>query len=109
MIETIRQGLKADGLHVSTSKLCNWLEVPRRTAYYKPTKAAPKVKPELAEPIKAIIEESPSFGYRTVAHLLGMNKNTVRRISSLRAGRCANAPSASGRASRLCRRWPGTK
>ncbi|MHA3904828.1 hypothetical protein ACTPOE_15030 [Castellaniella sp. WN] len=30
--------------------------------------------PKLAEPIKAMIEESPSFGYRTVAHLLGMNK-----------------------------------
>lgn len=24
-------------------------------------------------PIKAMIEEHPSFGYRTVAHLLGMN------------------------------------
>jgi putative transposase len=28
-------------------------------------------------PIKAMIEENPSFGYRTVAHLLGFNKNTV--------------------------------
>ncbi|RII83235.1 hypothetical protein CJO09_06415 [Neopusillimonas maritima] len=54
------------------------------TAYYKPTKAAPKVKPELAEPIKAMIEESPSFGYRTVAYLLGMNKNTVQRIFQLK-------------------------
>jgi putative transposase len=84
VIETIRQRLKAGGLHVSTSKLCKWLEVPRRTAYYKPTKAAPKVKPELAEPIKAMIEESPSFGYRTVAHLLGMNKNIVQRIFQLK-------------------------
>lgn len=84
MIETIRQGLKADGVHVSTSKLCKWLEVPRRTAYYKPSKAAPKIKPELAEPIKAMIEESPSFGYRTVAHLLGFNKNTVQRIFQLK-------------------------
>ena len=84
MIETIRQGLKEDGLVVPMSKLCKWLEVPRRTAYYKPTKAAPKVKPELAAPIKAMIEESPSFGYRTVAHLLGMNKNTVQRIFQLK-------------------------
>ena len=84
MIETIRQGLKEDGLVVPMSKLCKWLEVPRRTAYYKPTKAPPKVKPELAAPIKAMIEESPSFGYRTVAHLLGMNKNTVQRIFQLK-------------------------
>ena len=84
MIESNRQGLEADGVQVSTSKLGKWLEVPRRTGYYRPTKAAPKIKPELAEPIKAMIEESPSFGYRTVAHLLGFNKNTVQRIFQLK-------------------------
>ncbi len=36
-----------------------------------------------AEPIKALIEEEPSFGYRTVAGLLGMNKNTVQRVFQL--------------------------
>ncbi|CAJ0784534.1 hypothetical protein R8510_05271 [Ralstonia chuxiongensis] len=30
-----------------------------------------------------MIEESQSFGYRTVAHLLGFNKNTVQRIFQL--------------------------
>ena len=30
-----------------------------------------------------MIEEHPSFGYRTVAHLLGFNKNTVQRIFQL--------------------------
>ena len=38
----------------------------------------------MAEPIKALIEEEPSFGYRTVAGLLGMNKNTVQRIFQLK-------------------------
>src|SRR3546814_12676100 len=56
-------------------KLCRWFGVARRSVYYRPTKAPPKVRPELAEPIKAMIEEEPSFGYRTVAGLLGMNKN----------------------------------
>ncbi len=84
MIETIRQGLKEDGFTVSISKLCKWFGIPRRTVYYKPVKAAPKINPALAEPIKAMIEESPSFGYRTVAHLLGMNKNTVQRIFQLK-------------------------
>ena len=65
------------------SQLCRWFEMPRRTVYYKPTKAAPKVKPELAEPIKALIEEEPSFGYRTVAGLLDMNKNAVQRVFQL--------------------------
>ena len=38
----------------------------------------------MAEPIKAMIEEEPSFGYRTVAGLLGMNKNAVQRIFQLK-------------------------
>ena len=80
MIETIRQGLKADGFDVSISTLCRWFGVPRRPVYYRPTKAEPKVQERFAEPIKAMIEENPSFGYRTVAHLLGFNKNTVQRV-----------------------------
>ncbi|CAB1368316.1 IS3 family transposase [Denitratisoma oestradiolicum] len=83
MIETIRQGLKADGLTVSINKLCQWFDVPRRTVYYQPTKAAPKVQDAIAQPIKALINEHPSFGYRTVAALLGMNKNTVQRVFQL--------------------------
>lgn len=83
MIETIRQGLKQDGFDVSISKICQWFAVPRRTVYYKPAKTAPKVQERFAGPIKAIITEEPSFGYRTVAHLLGFNKNTVQRIFQL--------------------------
>ena len=30
------------------------------------------------------IEEEPSFGYRTVAWLLGFNKNTVQRIFQIK-------------------------
>lgn len=44
--------------------------------YYRPTKAAAKVDPCFAAPIEA----NPSFGYRTVAFLLGFNKKTVQRI-----------------------------
>lgn len=84
MIETIRQGLLEDGFDVSISKLCGWFGVPRRSFYYSPVKGAPKVKPELEAPVKALIEQEPSFGYRTVAWLLGMNKNTVQRIFQIR-------------------------
>jgi len=68
---------------VSAVKLCRWLEVPRRTVYYRTVKSASKVHPELAAPIKQLIEAEPSFGYRTVAGLLGMNKNMVQRIFQL--------------------------
>ena len=77
---TIQQGLRAEGVAVSMAKLCRWFAVPRRTVYYRTVKSAPKVRPELAAPIKQRSEAEPSFGYRTVAGLLGMNKNTVQRI-----------------------------
>jgi putative transposase len=80
MILGLQQGLKDDGIVVSLVKLCRWFDVPRRTVYYRPTKAAPKTQARFVEPIKAMIEENPSFGYRTVAYLLDMNKNTVQRV-----------------------------
>ena len=84
MIEVIRQGLKEEGFEVPMTKLCRWFGVARRSVYYKPSRATPKVDPAFAEPIKAMIEEEPSFGYRTVANLLGFNKNTVQRIFKLK-------------------------
>lgn len=84
MIEMIRQGLLEDGVDISISKICRYLGIPRRTLYYRPVKSTPRVRPELEGPIKTLIEQQPSFGYRTVAGLLGMNKNTVQRIFQLR-------------------------
>ena len=63
MIRTLHEGLLAEGISVPLAKLCAWFGVPRRTIYYKPTKAAPKVDPRFADPIKAMIEAEPSFGY----------------------------------------------
>jgi putative transposase len=89
---SVQQGLKAEGIAVPMNKLCRWFGVARRTTYYKPTKGAAKVKPELAEPIKEMIEAEPSFGYRTVAALLGMNKNTVQRIFQLKGWQVRKRP-----------------
>ena len=100
MIETIRQGLKDEGFEVSVSQLCRWFGVPRRTVYYRSTKAAPKLRDEFVAPIKALIEQEPSFGYRTVASLLGMNKNTVQRVFQLMGGRLRKLAVGPGRASR---------
>ena len=85
MIEAIQQGLKEDGYEVSIAKLCRWFGVPRRTFYYQPVKkSAPKLQARLVSPIKQLIEENPSYGYRTVAALLRFNKNTVQRIFQLK-------------------------
>lgn len=39
-----------------------------------------------------MIEEEPSFGYRTVAYLLGFNKNTVQRIFQLKGWQVRKRP-----------------
>jgi putative transposase len=39
-----RRGLREDGFTVPMTKLCHWFYVPRRTVYYKPVKANPKVQ-----------------------------------------------------------------
>ena len=92
MIRTIQQGLLADGFKVSIAKLCSWFDVPRRTVYYKPLKSAPKVDVRFEKPIKDLIEKEPSFGYRTVAWLLGFNKNTVQRIFQIKGWQVRKRP-----------------
>ena len=79
LIRRLQEQFQADGLKVSLSRLCTWFGVARRSVYYRPHKKAAVVKACYAEPIKQLIEAEPSFGYRTVAALLGMNKNTVQR------------------------------
>ena len=92
MIEAIRQGLKADGFEVSITKLCHWFGFARRSFYYQASQATPKVNPAFSEPIKALIEDEPSFGYRTVANLLGFNKNTAQRIFQLKGWQVRKRP-----------------
>ena len=81
LILSIQQGLQMEGCPVAVSPLCRWFGVPLRAVYYRTIKALPNVRPEWAEPTKAVIEQEASFGYRTVAGLLGMNNNSVQRIA----------------------------
>lgn len=43
-------------------------------------------------PIKAMIEENPSFAYRTAAYLLGFNKNRVQRILQFKGWQVRKRP-----------------
>jgi putative transposase len=86
-------------------------------------KAAPKVQERFAEPIRKMILEEPSFGYRTVAALLDFNKNTVQRIFQLKGWQVKKRPIGfrprvkalpsvatapdQRRATDLCRIWAG--
>lgn len=106
MILSLQQGLAEDGVLVSLVKLCQWFKIPRRTVYYRSAKSAPKVQEHLVHHIKALIEENPSFGYRTVAHLLGFERTPCSASSRSKAGRCASGQWASDLASRPFPRWP---
>ena len=89
---------------MSISQLCRWFGVPRRTVYYRPSEAAESFRTS-AQPIKQLIEEKPSFGYRTVAHLLSFNKNTVQRIFQLMRWQVRKRPVGFRPACRRCPRW----
>ena len=60
--------------------------------YYRPTKAEAKAQEHLLTPIKAMFEESPSFGYQAVAHPLGFNKNTVQPIFQIKGWHVRKRP-----------------
>ncbi len=77
---------------VSLAKICQWFGIPRRSACYRSQRSAPKVQPRFVEPVKAIIEQDSSFVYRTVAHLLNFNKNTVQRIFQLKSWQVKKRP-----------------
>ncbi|MDH5858362.1 hypothetical protein [Lampropedia aestuarii] len=106
MIALVQQGLRSEGVDVSISQMCRWFGEPRRSVYYQATKSAPKLQAQLVEPVKVMIEENPSFGYRTVAHLLSMNKNTVQRIFQIKGWQVARGLWAFDLAFKLCHRWP---
>ena len=70
----------------------HWFEVLKLTMYCKPTKAAPKVQDRFEAPIKAMIDQDPSYGYCTVAGLLNFNKNKVQRIFQIRGWQVKQRP-----------------
>ncbi|WP_229038567.1 transposase [Salmonella enterica] len=106
IVADVQQGLRAEGIDVSVSKLCRWFGLPRRSWYYRSVKAAPKLQEHLVTPIKNMIEENPSFGYRTVAALLGFNKNTVQRIFQLKGWQVRKRPVGFRPRIQPCLRWP---
>ena len=76
LIEQVMAEMAADGDSVTVSQVCRWADVSRPSYYYRPTKAASRVK--------RIISDLPYTGYRTVAWLLGENKNTIQRLFQLK-------------------------
>ncbi len=71
--------MAADGDVVTVVRACRWAGNSRRSYYYRPTQAKPRINEHLAARVKRVISDLPYAGYRTVAWLLGENKNTIQQ------------------------------
>lgn len=84
MIERVISELVEERVSVNVSKVCAVLDYPRRSFYYKEKRRQRQVNESLAGRIRRVIDALPYAGYRTVAWLLGENKNTVQRIFQIK-------------------------
>jgi len=83
----VKSILLASGKDLSTSKLCEWLGLPRSSAYYQPRQRVPRPLDEaMAARIKRIHQEQPACGVRgTWSRLrfvqgIKVNRKKVHRI-----------------------------
>ena len=69
---------------ITVSQACRWSGYARRSWCYQRRKARPRINEHLAARVKRVIDDLPYAGYRTVAFLLGENKNTIQRLFQLK-------------------------
>ncbi|WP_281848088.1 IS3 family transposase [Nitratiruptor tergarcus] len=81
----VQSKMRSEGYPISITKLCKLLNIPRRSFYYKPVKRIRKLDEERVKKVKEKIEKFPTYGYRCLALLLGMNKKAVQRILQLKS------------------------
>ncbi len=80
----VQSEMRNEGNAISITKLCRLFGISRRSFYYKPTRRTPKLDEERVRKVKEKIEAFPTYGYRCLALLLGMNKKAVQRILQLK-------------------------
>ena len=80
----VQSEMVAEGHKVGITKLCRWFGISRRTFYYKPKQRQPKIDEEKVRLIKKKMEAFPTYGYRRLAHMTGINKKAVQRILQLK-------------------------
>lgn len=90
-MKTVRSTLLTSGKNPSITKLCEWFDLPRSTAYYEPRDPkAPVIDEQLASQIKALHEAEPFLGVRgtwsRLRYVLGIpvNIKKVHRIMKLK-------------------------
>lgn len=63
----VRNELLNEGRAVPLTKLCEWLQLPRATAYYQPRQRLARIVDQVTEFLAyELIQEFPAFGIRRV-------------------------------------------
>src|SRR5690554_3137857 len=70
--------MAADGDAVTVVQACRWAGVSRRSYYYQPTRAKPKVNGHLAARVKRVITDLPYAGYTPQQN--GMVERLIRTV-----------------------------
>ena len=91
-MRSLQAELAQEGHVVSLSKLCQWLNLPRRTVYYKPKVRQRVINHELAMRVKLALERFPTYGYRRLACVLGENRKPIQRILQLKGWQVRKRP-----------------
>ncbi|WP_187648559.1 IS3 family transposase [Nitrosophilus labii] len=81
----VQSEMRSEGYSISITKLCSLFELPCRSFYYKPIKRMQKLDEGRVKKVKEMIEKFPTYGYRRLALLLGMNKKAVQCILQLKS------------------------
>lgn len=87
----IKSDLESEGIRVSVRKLCDWLEVPRSSLYREPKERRRyRLNEGLVKEIRAIIDQKPHAGVRTIHWALNrgrenrVNIKAVHRIMKIK-------------------------
>ncbi len=76
----IKAELESEGIRISTRKLCEWLEVPRSSLYREPKERRRyKLNESLVKEIRAIIDQKPHTGVRTIHW--NLNRDRENRVN----------------------------
>ena len=89
-VRAVQGAMKSEGKAVTTTQLCRWFGVPRRTLYYRAKQRRIALDEAKVAKVKAVIEEQPTYGYRRIAFELEENRKVIQRIQQRKGGRCAN-------------------
>ena len=88
----VQSEMAREGYTISITKLRSLFGISRRTFYYKPKAKEPKIDEQKLHRIKETIEAFPTYGYRPIAFMTGINKKAVQRILKFKGWQVKKRP-----------------